>query len=53
MKITTIKKLALVSAIAVCSSSVSAKELWSDFSITAMTGADYLEPFSGRKMTGV
>ncbi len=49
MKITTIKKLALVSAIAVCSSSVSAKELWSDFSITAMTGADYLEPFSGKE----
>ena len=47
MKIKTIKKLALVTAIAMCSTGVSAKELWSDFSITAMTGADYLEPFSG------
>ena len=42
-----IKKIALVIAITLCSAGATAKELWSDFNITAMTGADYLEPFSG------
>lgn len=47
MEIKTIKKLALVTVITLCSTSVSAKQLWSDFSITGLQGADYLEPFSG------
>lgn len=40
-------KLALICAMALSSNSVMAKELWSNFSITGLSGDDYLNPFTG------
>ncbi|WP_426358254.1 DUF5020 domain-containing protein [Pseudocolwellia sp. HL-MZ19] len=47
MKLKTLASLALIPTIALCSINVSAKQIWSDYSVTAMTGSDYLNPFAG------
>ena len=50
MKINKLLKSVAVVAIAttsLLSTTVSAKQFWSDYSITALTGSDYLNPFTG------
>jgi len=46
MKIKTIGKLALIPVLVMGSSAASAKMLWSDFSLSLLTGQDYLNPFT-------
>jgi nucleoside-specific outer membrane channel protein Tsx len=47
MKLKTIASLILIPTMALSATTVSAKQFWSDYSITALTGSDYLNPFTG------
>lgn len=46
IKFKTIASLTLAPAIALSSTALSAKEIWSDFSVTLLKGNDYLDPFT-------
>lgn len=46
MKLKTIGKLALIPVLAMSSTIASAEQFWSDFSVSALTGSDYLNPFT-------
>lgn len=46
MKLKTFGKLALIPALVMSASSASAEQIWSDFSVSALTGSDYLNPFT-------
>ncbi|MEI6895310.1 MAG: DUF5020 domain-containing protein [Colwellia sp.] len=39
-------KFALIPVLAMAASTASAEQLWSDFSLTVLTGSDYLNPFT-------
>ena len=49
MKLKTLGQLFLATTVTMGASAASAKQLWSDFSVSGLKGNDYLNPFSGEE----